>query len=85
LDLSFVKEEWINLHSSTCGPPVEPAPFAENGVFLTLDGFSLLCQRLSEHRCVGLFMGLQFYFIDLPTCLCTNTKKLLSLLLHIIA
>jgi hypothetical protein len=23
--------------------------------------------------CVGLFLGLQFYSIDLPVCLCTNT------------
>jgi hypothetical protein len=35
--------------------------------------FWLLCQRASEHRCVGSFLGFQFYSIDLPVCLCTNT------------
>jgi hypothetical protein len=29
----------MNLHSSTCLPPVEPAPFVENAVFFPLDGF----------------------------------------------
>jgi len=28
---------------------------------------------------VGLFLGLQFYSIDLPVCLCTNAMRLLSL------
>ena len=30
---------------------------------------------------MGLYLGLQFYSIDLPTCLYTNTKQFLSLLL----
>jgi hypothetical protein len=34
------KKEWIDLQSSTCLLPVEPAPFVENIVFLPLDGFS---------------------------------------------
>jgi hypothetical protein len=41
----------------------------------------LLCQSSSEHRCVGSCLGLQFYSIDLSTCLCTNTIWFLSLLL----
>ena len=28
------------MHSSTCSPPVEPAPFVEIAVFFPLDGFS---------------------------------------------
>ena len=28
-----------------------------------------LCQRSSDHRCVGSFLGLQFYFIDLSVSL----------------
>ena len=44
--------------------------------------FWLLYQRSSNHRCVGLFLDLQFYSIDLPVCLCTNTMWFLSLLLY---
>jgi hypothetical protein len=33
----------------------------------------LLCQKSSVHRCVGLFLGLRFYFIDQPVCFCTDT------------
>ena len=32
-----------------------------------------LCQISSDNRCVGSFLVLQFYSIDLPACLCTNT------------
>jgi hypothetical protein len=35
--------------------------------------FWLLCQRSGDHGCVGSSLGLQFYAIDLPICLCTNT------------
>jgi hypothetical protein len=34
----------------------------------------LLCQRSSDHRCMGLFLGLQFYSIDLPACLSIDTN-----------
>jgi hypothetical protein len=44
--------------------------------FFPLCGFGFfVCHRLSDHRCVGLFLGLQFYSIDPPVCLCTNTMK----------
>jgi hypothetical protein len=33
------------------------------------------CQRSSDHRCVGSFLGLQFYSIDLPVCRCTSTMQ----------
>jgi hypothetical protein len=37
---------------------------------------------MCDHRCVGSFMGLQFYSIDILACFCTNTIQfLLSLLL----
>jgi hypothetical protein len=43
--------------------------------------FYLPCQRSSDHRCVGSFLGLQFYSIDSPTYHWTNTIQFLSLLL----
>ena len=60
--------EWINLHSSTFRLPVEPAPFIGYAGW-----FWHLCQRSDDHGFVGLFLGLQFYFNDLPVCFCTNT------------
>jgi len=41
--------------------------------FFPLDGFSSFVKRSSDHRCVGSFLSLQFYSIDLPVCLYTNT------------
>jgi hypothetical protein len=40
--------------------------------------FWFLCQILSDHKCVNLFLAFQFYSIYLPTCLCTNTMQFLS-------
>jgi hypothetical protein len=40
-----------------------------------------LLQRPSDHRCVGSFLGLQFYSIDLSACHCTTTMQFLSGLL----
>ncbi len=34
-----------------------------------------LCQRSSIHKCVVLFLGLQFYSIDQHACLCNNTMQ----------
>jgi hypothetical protein len=36
---------------------------------------AILCPRSSDSRCVGSFLGLQFYSIDLPAFLCTNTTQ----------
>ena len=33
----------------------------------------LLCWRLIDHRCVGLFLGSLFCSIDVYVCFCTNT------------
>jgi hypothetical protein len=44
--------------------------------FFPTGWFWLLCQRPSDHQC----LGLQFYSVDLPACLCTNTMQFLSLL-----
>ena len=33
----------------------------------------LLCQRLIDHRCVGLFLGFLFCSIDPYVCFCANT------------
>jgi hypothetical protein len=50
--------------------------------FFPLDGFSsLIKDQSSDHRCVGSFLGLQFYYIDLPVCSCTSTMQFLSQLL----
>ena len=35
----------------------------------------LACQKSSVHRGVDTFLGLQFYSIDGPLCLCTNTMR----------
>ena len=40
------------------------------------------CQISSDHRCVGSFLGLEFYSIALPVCLCTNTMWFFSLLIY---
>jgi hypothetical protein len=49
--------------------------FVENAVFFPLDGFSSLVKDQVDHRCVGSFLGLQFYSIDLPVCCCTSTMQ----------
>jgi len=70
LELCTRREEWFNLHASTCWPPVEIAPFVENAVFLPLDGFSSFVEdQVTIH--MGSFLGLQFYSIDLPAYICT--------------
>jgi hypothetical protein len=33
------------------------------------------CQRQSDHKCVGSFLSLQFYSIDLPVCRCSSTMQ----------
>ena len=43
--------------------------------------FWSLYQRSSSHRCVGSFLGLQFFSIDLSTCHYINTMQFLWLLL----
>jgi hypothetical protein len=37
----------------------------------------LLCQRSSELRCVGSFLGLQFFFIDQPVIHCNSDMQFL--------
>jgi hypothetical protein len=72
------RQEWpicLLLHDKY---QLNQAPFVENAVFST-GWFWLLCQSSSDHRCVGLFLGLQFYSIYLPACHCTNTMQFISL------
>lgn len=47
--------------------------------------FSAFCQRSNAHKCVALFLGLQFYSFNQPVCFCTNKMQFLSLLLCCIA
>ena len=72
LELFTMRLEWINLHSCTWWPLFEPAPFVEDAaIFFPLDAFTAL-PIINDHRCVGSFMGLQFYSIDLPVCCWTS-------------
>jgi hypothetical protein len=67
-------EKWRSIslsphhHSICCHLNFWSQPF-----WLVWGGISvlLLCQRSSDHRCVGSFLSLQFYSFDLPACLCT--------------
>ena len=65
LELCSRRYKQINLHPSTCLLPIEPPPFAENAFFFSTVWFSHFCQRLSDHRCVGLFLGLHLYPTDM--------------------
>jgi hypothetical protein len=57
----------------TIEPTVKSVPFVEYAVFfphwMVLASFS----KTSAHRYMDSFLCLQFYSIDLPACLCTNT------------
>jgi hypothetical protein len=41
--------------------------------------FGLLCGRLVGYRCVGLCLGLLFWFIGFPECFCADTMLFLLL------
>ena len=45
--------------------------FVKNAVFFLLDVFSSFVQISSDHRCLGSFLGLQFYSIYLLAYLLT--------------
>jgi hypothetical protein len=71
LDLSFVqgdKNEPIRilLHANC---QLSPLHLLKMRYFFPTGWFYDLCQRSSEHRCVGSFLGLHFCSIDLPVCL----------------
>jgi hypothetical protein len=65
----------MNFHSSTSRPPVRPESFLKMLSFF-IAWFWLLYQISIDHRCVGLFLGLQFHSIDPSVCLCTFTVVL---------
>jgi hypothetical protein len=46
--------------------------------------FQLFCQKSSDYHCVGSFLDLQLYSIDLPACHCTNTMQFFFSLLPVI-
>ena len=81
LDLSFVQGDKYGsiFIFSTYQQPVRPSSFVEDAFFFPLYVFHFLCQRSSDGKCVVLFLGLQFYSIDQPVCLSTNTIQFLSL------
>jgi len=49
------------LHSSTCLPTVQPAPFVENAVFFPLDGFSSF---VKDQVTIGVWV--HFWFNSIP-------------------
>jgi hypothetical protein len=80
LDLTLVQGD---KNGSICIPLHDNHQLCQNRLlkmlFFPLDGFiSLVKQRSSDHRCVGSFLGLQVYSIDLPVCHCTRTMQFLS-------
>ena len=61
----------MNSHSSTCYPPVVPAPFFENAAFSPLDGFSSLVKDQMTigvwvHFCVFNSIPLVYLSIVIP-------------------
>jgi len=80
LPLSFALGKKINLHSSGCELPVNPATIIEKAIFFLLYGY-ISCQTSRDHRSICSFLCPQFYYIDLPACLCFNTIQFLKLLL----
>ena len=54
-----------------CNCPIFPAPFAKDTFPILYS--CLLCRRLIDHRCVGLFLGPLSCSIELCVCFCTNT------------
>ena len=75
-----VKEfyNFIDLHERV---QVFSTPFAEKTfshyicvcVCVCVCVFASFCQRLIDHRCLSLFLGFVFCFIDLYVCFCINT------------
>ena len=59
--------------------PLRSVPLVKDAFFPNV-WFWLPCQRSSVHRYVDFFLGLLFYSIDGPVCLCINAMWLLSLL-----
>jgi hypothetical protein len=82
LDLSSVQ---INKNVSNCILIYDNCQISPHHLLKMLSFFQWMvlfpCQRLSDHRCMGSFLGLQFYSIDLPVCLCISTMQILSQLL----
>ena len=78
LDLSFVHGD---KNGSILSLPHDNCQLSHHQLLKMLSFFHwmvlLLCQRSSDHRCVGSFPGLQFYSIDLPICCSTSTMQLL--------
>jgi hypothetical protein len=84
LNLSFVQED---KNGSTCFLLYADCQLEQQHLLKMLSFFHwmvwLLCQRSSDHRCLGLFLSLQFYSIDQPVCLCTNTMLIIiTIALH---
>ena len=82
LDLSLVQEDknrliCILLHASR--------QLSQHHLLKRLSFFHWMelapLSKSSDHRCVGSFLGFQFYSVDLLACHCTNTMQVLTLFL----
>ena len=62
--------ESVLIHSSTCSSPVVPAPLNWRDCLSSAVYPCLLCHKLIDHRCVGLFLGFLSCSIVLHFCFC---------------
>ena len=65
-------QRMFQFHSFTCSCIVFPALFIEETVFIIVYS-CLLCCRLIDYRCVGLFLGFLSCSIGLYFCFCAST------------
>jgi len=65
------------LHSSACRHPVRPLSFVQGAFFIPFYGFGVFVKKTNVHRYVGLFLDLQFNFLDLPVCFYTSNMQFL--------
>ena len=87
MDLSLVQGDkdgsiCILLHADL---QLNQQPFIEKAIFFPLDVFSSFVKDQVSilYQCVGSFLDLQSYSIDLPACHYTNTMQFLTLLLEV--
>lgn len=85
LDLKFVERNW---NGSICtllhaDHHLRQRHFLKCFLF-SIESFWNHRQRSRDHRCVGLFKGLQFYFTHPPVCVTNTTKLFLTVSLQYI-
>ena len=74
LDLSLVQRDRMDQFAFFCILTSSwTSTSCWKGYLFSTGCFWLLCRSSSDHRCVGSFLGLQSYSIDLLAWHCTNT------------